>query len=121
MEQGAEAVRLVGREGGVGGMGPRGAALERRQSVLVEGMQRIEYGLVVAAQMLGNLGRPLAPCAGEQNLAAPQHKRIGGAQPRCQGVLLGIRQFAHKNRFSHARQDTTFSFTYVDYALGSLF
>ncbi len=120
MEQSAQALRRVSREGGVGGVGPRGAARQSRQSVLVEGMERIEHGLVVAAQMVGDLGRPLAPCAGEQHLAAPQHKRLGGTQTCCQGMLLGVRQGAHKNRFSHASQDTTFSFTYIDYALAWL-
>jgi hypothetical protein len=58
--------------------------------------------LVVAAEVLGDLGRPLAASAFEEDLAATQEEGVGRAQARCQRLLLGVRQGAHENGCSHA-------------------
>ena len=44
--------------------------LERGESLGVEGMQRIEHRLVVAAEVLGNARGAFAAGAGKQDLAA---------------------------------------------------
>ena len=77
----------------------------------VERMQRIQHRLVVAAQLLGDAWRPFAAGAGEQDLAAAQHKGVGGAQARCQRLALGVRQRTHEDGWSHVSQRTTFSTT----------
>jgi hypothetical protein len=102
MEQGAQARGRVCGEGGVGGLGPRGAALEGIHPPCVEGMQGIQHGLVVAAEVLGDLRGALAASAFEEDLAATQDEGIGRAQARCQRLLLGVRERTHENGCSHA-------------------
>src|SRR5258708_40275344 len=83
----------------------------------VEGVQRIEHRLVVAAQVLGDPWRPLPEWTSEQDLATAQHRRVGGAQAGDQRRALGVRERTHKDGSSHARQRTTFSCTYSELAL----
>jgi hypothetical protein len=90
-------------------MGQGGTVLQGIQAALVEGMQGIEHRLVVAAQLVGNLGSTFAASAGKQHLAAAQHKGILGAQAALQRLPLLAHERADKNGFSHRFQDNTFS------------
>jgi hypothetical protein len=98
-------------------MGARGLLLPAGQSDGVEGVQRIEHRLVVAAQQRGDAGSPLATGAAQQDLAAPQHKGVFGAQALLQGLPLIVGQRSHKDGRSHALERTTFSFTHLAKAL----
>ncbi len=101
-----------------GVVGPRGALAQRVEPTRVEGVQRVEHRLVVAAHLLGDAGSALAAGAGQQDLAAPQDKGVLRAQPRGHARTLGVREGTHKNRRSHTGEDTTFSLTHFEPTLG---
>ena len=84
-------------------------------------MQGVEHGLVVAALVGGNLRGTFATRAGQEDLAAAQHKGIGGAQPALQGMAFGVPQRAHKDGRSHTPEHTTFPFTWLGAAPGIAF
>ncbi len=77
MEQGAQPLSLVGIEGNPDGVGPPRAGPQRRQPGGVESVDRLAHGLVVAAQLAGDGGGPLAARAGQQDLAPAQDKGFG--------------------------------------------
>ncbi len=79
MQQGAQALGGLGREGRIRRVGHGRAVLQGLQAALVEGMQGIEDGLVVATKFPGNVGRAFATRTGKQHLAAAQHKGVLGA------------------------------------------
>src|SRR5262249_5502601 len=62
-------------------VGTRGALHQRVETARVAGMEAIEYGLVVAAQVRGNLRGALAAGTGEQDLAATQHNGSFARRP----------------------------------------
>jgi len=68
---------MVGVEGCADGMGPPRAGPQCRQSVGVESVDRLAHGLVVAAQLAGDGGGPLAARAGQHDLAPAQDKGFG--------------------------------------------
>jgi len=72
---------------------------------------------LVDAQVRGDAGGALATRTGQEDLAAAQDEGIGGAQALLQGLALVVGQRSHKDRWSHAHQRTTFSFTYPEQAL----
>jgi hypothetical protein len=60
------------------------------------------HALGGTAQLLGNLGRALPTCPGEQNLAPPQGKGIRGAQPDVELRLFLGRQSSNIHRWFQA-------------------
>jgi len=80
----------------------------------VEGMDRVADGLVVAAQVRGDLRSALAARGGEEDLATAEGEGIGRAESDRQCLAFGIHQRADEDRRSHAPQDTTFTMTSSD-------
>jgi len=119
MQERAQALGLFGPEGEPRAVGPGGAFDQRLEPVGVEGVQRVEHRLVVDAQICGDAGGPLPAGAGQEDLTATQDEGVLGAQPVLQRVPLLLAQRANKDRWSHAHQRTTFSFTYSEQALGA--
>ncbi len=70
--------------------------------MLIEGRERIADGLVVAAELIGNLLRMQTALGREQDLAAAQREAGGGAQPSLERLLLLRCHIADINRSSHA-------------------
>jgi hypothetical protein len=74
-------------------------------------MDDIAHRLVVAAQLPGNADSPLSPGAGQQDLAAAQHKGILRPQSRLDLLLFVLGHRADTNGCSHALYCTTFPIT----------
>src|SRR5262245_47601010 len=118
MQQVAEPFDLGAGERGMDGMRARRPLLQRRRPPLVEGVDGVAHGLVVAAQGTGDRQRWLAPAAGEQDLAAAQHKRIGGPQPGVERGTLLVGQGSDKDRWFHTTQDSALPMASSEVALG---
>ncbi len=88
MQESSEAFATRSVEGGVGPMGPRRLRLECGQAPLVEGVDRIADGLVVAAQRAGNRGGMLPLGTGKEQLAAADGEGGCRTEPRLQGRSL---------------------------------
>jgi hypothetical protein len=69
---------------------------QRRETALVERMQRIAHGLVGAAQIVRNGGRRLALGTGEEDLTAAYRKGGRGPEAGLQGGPLVRRERAYK-------------------------
>jgi hypothetical protein len=100
---------LSGRcvEGGMDAMRTGGSLAQRRQSGLVEGMDRVAHGLIVATESVGDPRDTLVPRGGEEDLATTQGERRGGVQPGGQCVAFAVRQGTDKDWCWHGREHTT--------------
>jgi hypothetical protein len=78
-------------------------ALQKRllKALLVELMNDVAYGLVVAAEGSGDLVGVLSFGACKQDLAAAEDEGIRRTECRLQGLTLLIRQRTYEDRFSH--------------------
>jgi len=84
-------------------LGTAGAARQAVGPLLLEGVEGVADRLGGAAQGGGDLGRPLALRAGQQDLAAAQRKSVPGVQAGAQLLALFDRQGPHKQRRFHRR------------------
>ncbi len=86
--------------------------------MLVEGMDGVAHGLVVAPQRTGNRRSMVAIGTGEQNVAAA-HGKGGGRTEAClqRGPLVG-RKWPDKKWCLHTEQCTTCPTTFSETALG---
>jgi hypothetical protein len=71
------------------------------ETFIVEPMDDVAHGLVVAAQKAGDLVSVLSFGAFEQDLRAAQNEGIRRAQTRLQGLALGVTQGTHVDRSFH--------------------
>ena len=121
MQQLPQALGSLGVEGGVDGAGAGGALAERPlEAPFVEGVDGVAHGLGVAAQGAGDPGGALAPCAGEQDLAAAEDEGVGRAQAFLQGLALVFLKRTHEDGFSHGAQVSTSPTTSSEEALGAI-
>ena len=88
-------------ERGVDALGPGRAPAQRRHAPGVERDDDPPDGLVVTANLAGDLGGALAPGAGEQDLAPPQDESVGRAQAGGELLALGVRDGTHVDWYSH--------------------
>ena len=102
MEHLFEPRSLLDIEGSVNSMRTRRTLAKRLlETFIVELMDDVAHGLVVAAQKAGDLVSVLSFGAFEQNLRAAQHEGIRRAQTRLQGFALVLRKLTYENRFFH--------------------
>ena len=80
VQQVAQAFGPRGIQQPVGRVGPVGAARHAVGPLLLEDVEGVTHRLGGAAQGGGDLGRPLALGAGQQDLAAAQRKGVPGLQ-----------------------------------------
>src|SRR5215207_4792490 len=73
----------------------------RVEALLLEALQHVADRLVVAAERRRDPGHPLPTGACQQDLAAPHHKRILGAQPDRKSTALRLGQFTNQYGGSH--------------------
>ena len=106
MQEGAEALKRVCVETGVDGMGTGGARLEGLEAALIEVMDGVADGLVIAAQSASNGGRGLSFGAGEKHLAAAQGKGGGRAQSSFESCAFLRREWSNKQRCLHTHKYT---------------
>jgi hypothetical protein len=71
------------------------------QTLLVEFMDGVANGLVVAAEGPSDLLSVYSMGIGEQDLAAAHDEGIRRAQTRLQGLTLVLRKLTYENRFFH--------------------
>ena len=110
----------LGAESGVDGARPGGALLERLlQAPLVEGVDGVAHGLVVAAQGAGDPGGALAPVTGKQDLAPAEDESVGRMQALLQSLALVVRERTHEDGFSHGAQVSISPTTSSEDALGA--
>jgi hypothetical protein len=103
MEQGTQVLAPGGREDRVWGpMRRRRAAADCREPPGIEGMNRMANGLLVAAHGPGDDPGVLATGAGQEDLAAAQHKGIGRLSALLKGMLFGGGEGSHIDRRFHA-------------------
>lgn len=79
MEQRAQALGLLAVKAPVDMVWDGRAGLQARQALAIEGVDGVAHGLVIATQLRGNLDGRLAAGIGQQDLAAAQRERLGGA------------------------------------------
>jgi hypothetical protein len=82
-------------------MGPRRLLAEAGEFLGVEGMDGVMDGAPGTAQVLGDLGRPQAVVAGQEDLAPTYREGIGGSQAGLELMPLGGGQGANKKWWLH--------------------
>src|SRR5690606_22202213 len=102
VQQGAEVFIALFGPGGVGGLGGLGLRAQAGRPLGGEGPQGVADGLRGAAQGGGDPGGPLAPVAGEEDLAAAQGEGVARAQPLAQRGPFGDRKSADEQWWFHA-------------------
>lgn len=96
-----------GIEPQAGTLGPPGWGWHTGHAPGLEGMTGRAPALGGTAQLPGHLDRALPPCTGEQTLAPPQGKRIGGVPPGVEPLLFLGRQSSNRHGWFHAPSNTT--------------
>jgi hypothetical protein len=98
MGEGAQAVGGGIVKGGGAAMGAGGTGSQGLHPGLIEGMDGVTDGLVIAAEGVGDPRDALLSRGGEEDLAATQREGMGGAQPGDQCVAFADRDGTDKNR-----------------------
>jgi len=102
VQQRALLVAPGGVKDGVGSaLGRRRAGSEDSKAIGVEAMNDIADGLVVTAKALSNQAGMVAACAGEQDLAAAEHKGVGRAEAGVDHLLFGRGEGSDIDWWSH--------------------
>ncbi len=73
-----EPLGLLGSKRRAGVVGTAGLGLQGSQAVGIEGFDHHTYRIIITAQVPFDRNGVEPPCTGQQDLAAAEHKRIGG-------------------------------------------
>jgi hypothetical protein len=82
-------------EGYMNGVWPGRSGLQGIQAGIVEGVDGVQGGIGITAQVGSDLRGPLAAGTGQQDLAAAHHEGVTGAQSCRQGGALLICQWSN--------------------------
>src|SRR5215217_9357480 len=98
------------------------ASLKRlREPPFVEGVDGVASGLGVAPEASGDMVGVLAPGTRQQDLTPTEDECIGRAQPRLQGLALGVAQGTHEDWSFHDPEDKSSATVSSGHALGKNF
>lgn len=107
VDHGAQPFRCTRIEGGGDPVGAGRPLGQGSKDGLVEGVDGVADGLVVAAEVRGDPRCTFAARGGAEDLAAAQGEGIGRTQPGHQCIAFGIRQRADEDWSSHTGEATT--------------